>query len=93
MPFPCFSYPADVPPGIRNPDAGQPGLRAPRLMPFACFSYPADVPRSMPLPCFSYPTTICFRYPPDVPPGIGNRDAAQPGLRDPRRMPYTCFRY
>ncbi len=39
----------------------------------------------MPFPCFSYPA--------DVLPGITNRDAAQPGLRDPRRMPYTCFRY
>ena len=23
----------------------------------------------------------------------GNRDAAEPSLRDPRRMPHTCFRY
>jgi hypothetical protein len=45
MPFPCFSYTADMPPGIRNP----------RTMPHACFSYLAEVPRSMPFSCFSYP--------------------------------------
>jgi len=35
----------------------------------------------------------CFSYPADVPPPIGNRDAARtvpPGLR---RMPSTCFSY
>jgi hypothetical protein len=35
----------------------------------------------------------CFSYPADVPPGTGNRNAAQPNLRDPRRMPYPCFSY
>jgi hypothetical protein len=89
MPNPCFSYPADVPPGIRNGDAS---LRAPRRMPYSCFSYPiacfsnpADVPRGMPYSCFSCPA--------DVPQGVGTRSAprsAPPGLR---RMPGSCFNY
>jgi hypothetical protein len=33
----------------------------------------------------------CFSYPDNSPAGTGNRDAAEPGLRDPRRMPHTCF--
>jgi hypothetical protein len=39
------------------------------------------------------PTGPCFSYPSDVPPGTGTRNAAQPGLRDPRRMPFSCFSY
>jgi hypothetical protein len=76
--WPCFSYPADLPPSVAVP-----GLRR---MPYPCFSYPAmcfsypgnvtpdtrirDVAQpasphagSMPgYPCFSYPGTPCFRY-------------------------------
>ncbi len=73
-------------------------------MPFMCFSYPPDSQnpsaarsapdglRRMPFSCFSYPL-MCFSYPDDVPAGTGNRDTAEPSLRDPRRMPHTCFRY
>jgi hypothetical protein len=40
-------------------------------------------------------TSSCFSNPPDVPPGIGNRDAVQPAPPGPRRMHTgsTCFRY
>ena len=53
-------------------------------------------------------TTSCFSNPPDVPPGIGNRDAAQPAQSgwlhcfsypgdvppSPRQMTVShCFRY
>jgi len=81
MPWTCFSYPAGVP-GTGTRGAAQPAPPGLRRMPQSCFSYPADVPRSMPLPCFSYPA--------DVPPGIRNGNAA---LRDPCRMPYSCFSY
>ena len=30
---------------------------------------------------------MCFSYPPDIRPGIGNRNIAQPDLRNPRMMP------
>jgi hypothetical protein len=69
MPWTCFDYPADVPPGARMPTTlcfGYPGDR-PRTMPAGCcFSYLADVPpgdsaepdlgdpRKMPYMCFSY---------------------------------------
>jgi hypothetical protein len=36
---------------------------------------------------------MCFSYPPDMRPGIGNRNIAQPDLRNPRMMPIMCFRY
>jgi hypothetical protein len=36
---------------------------------------------------------MCFSYPDDVPAGTRNPDTAEPSLRDPRRMPHTCFRY
>jgi hypothetical protein len=57
MPATCFSYPADVPPGISNRGAAQPappGLR--KMTTTCCFSYPADVPgaRGMPSACFIY---------------------------------------
>jgi hypothetical protein len=77
MPQMCFSYPSDVPPGVKSRNAARsapPGLRR---MPYSCFSYPI----------------ICFSYPDDMPTGTGNRDAVEPSLRDPRRTPYTCFRY
>jgi hypothetical protein len=78
MPNPCFSYPADVPPGISNRGAAQPappGLR--RMTYTACFSYLGDMP---PTPRrMTYST--CFRYPGNVPQG-------------PRRMAFgTCFKY
>jgi hypothetical protein len=46
MPNICFSYPADVPPSLREP----------RKMPIgSCFSYSGDMPRAMPITsCFSY---------------------------------------
>ncbi len=64
MPWSCFTYPADAPPGTKNPGGVQPGLRG---MPNTiCFSYSADVPlgdgvrpdlddpRTMPSMCFRY---------------------------------------
>ena len=78
MPFPCFSYPADLPPNVTSRGAAQRVPRGPGREP----GYP----------CFSYPL-ICFSYPDDVPPGTGNRDGAQPGSPELRRMPYPCFRY
>jgi hypothetical protein len=36
---------------------------------------------------------MCFSYQPDLPPGIGTHAAAPPALRDPRRMPFSCFAY
>ena len=102
MPNACFSYPADVPPGTRNRNAAQAALRDLRKMPYPCFSYPSDVPpggrtrsAAQPTPpgLRGMVTSCCFSYPPAVPPGIGNRDAAaQPDLRDPRRVVFgTCF--
>jgi hypothetical protein len=85
MPAICFSYPADMRPGIGNRNIAQPNLWNPRMMPHTCFGYLADVPRSMPFACFSYPA--------DVPQGAGNRDAAQSDVPGLRRMPNTCFRY
>jgi len=92
MPYPCFSYPADMPQGIRNP----------RTMPHTCFSYLTEVPRSMPVPCFSYPAPRgsgrvpghpCFSYPDDIPLGNRNRGDAQPTSPEVRSVPYSCFRY
>ena len=39
--------------------------------------------------------SACFSYPADVPPGIGNRPAAQPTPPGLRRMTTnsTCFKY
>jgi hypothetical protein len=90
MPAMCFSYPADVPPGIRN---GNAALRDPRRMPYSCFSYPvscfsnpADMPRGMPVaPCFSYPA--------DMPTGVRTRSAPRPAPPGLRRMPGSCFNY
>jgi hypothetical protein len=61
MPHTCFSYPADVPPGITNLAAVQHSGW------LACFSYPGAVPpdignrdaaqsdlRRMPFACFRY---------------------------------------
>ena len=80
MPWSCFNYPADVPPGTRNPNAVQPGLRGmPNTL---CFSYPGHAPRSMPAGC-------CFSYSADVPLG----DGVESDLGDPLKMPFMCFRY
>jgi hypothetical protein len=84
MPYTCFSYSADLPPGTRARGAARPGLGDPLRMPNPCFSYPADVPRSMPYACFSYPIGAT--------PCAGNR-AAPPALPGLRRMPSMCFRY
>jgi hypothetical protein len=100
MPAICFSYEDDGSASTRNRDLAPPRLRDPRTMPHACFSYPADATqptppglRRMPLICFSYPI-MCFSYPGDLPPRTGNRDVAEPGPNDLRRMPNTlCFRY
>jgi hypothetical protein len=43
MPAMCFSYPADMRPGIGSRDIAQPDLRNPRRMPLSCLSYPANV--------------------------------------------------
>ena len=80
MPWTCFNYPADVPPGTRNPNAVQPGLRGmPNTL---CLSYPAHAPRSM-------PATYCFSYSADALLSEG----VQPDLDEPRTMPAICFRY
>jgi hypothetical protein len=39
----------------------------------------------MPVPCFSYPA--------NGPTGSEGRHVARPNLRDPRRMPHSCFGY
>jgi len=93
MPYTCFSYPADVAPGIGDRAVGPalPGLR--RMpdsqcfrYPATCFSDPADVPRGMPVaPCFSYPD--------DVQASVRTRSAARPALPGLRRMPSMCFNY
>jgi hypothetical protein len=83
---PCFSYPADLPPGSG------------RISGYPCFAYPSDIPqvvsspRRMPYSCFSYPLMF-FSYPADVAPGSGNCDTAQPTSLEVRSMPYPCFRY
>ena len=47
MPYTCFSFPAEMPPGAGNRDAARAALGDVRRMPFPCFSYP--------IMCFSYP--------------------------------------
>ena len=45
MPFPCFSYPADLPPNVTSRGAAQRVPRGPAREPgYPCFSYPDDVP-------------------------------------------------
>jgi hypothetical protein len=84
MPWTCYSYPPDLPPGNEDRGAARSGLRG---MPYkVCFRYQPEVPRSMPLMCFSYPV--------EAPPGSGNRNATPQVLDGLRRMPYSsCFRY
>jgi hypothetical protein len=69
MPFPCFSYPADLPPGAgkRDPQIGYPCFSYSKL----CFSYPADAPLGVRSPDAAQPPLpglrrmtygTCFRY-------------------------------
>ncbi len=75
---PCFSYPADAPPGNENGNASRRPRPGVRRMPVTCYGYP----------------NMCFSYPGDVPQGGGDRGVVQPSLSDVRRMPGgTCFRY
>ena len=76
MPYPCFSYPADVQPGARKRDAGQASPRDPQIgyLCFSysklCFSYPSDASLGVrnrdaaqpPLPGLRRRPNICFRY-------------------------------
>jgi hypothetical protein len=73
MPWTCFSYSPDVPPGPGELGAVQPTLLGTRRMPLTCYSYPLS----------------CFSYPDDMPSAIGNREAAQAVLPGLRRMPYS----
>ena len=77
MPFPCFSYPADLPPGAGKRDAEQASPRDPQIG-YPCFSYSKL--------CFSYPpdAPLGVRNPDAVQPPL-------PGLR--RMTYGTCFRY
>jgi len=36
---------------------------------------------------------LCFSFPVDAPPGNGPRHAVPPALRDPLKMPYSCYSY
>lgn len=65
MPYTCFSFPADVPPGSGTSEAARSGLGDQRRMPWSCYSYPA----------------MCFSYPDDMPPGGNFGDAAPAGPR------------
>jgi hypothetical protein len=98
MPATCFSYQADVPPGIGNRNAAQPALPGLGGIGYPCFSYPSGPCFSYPSgPCFSYPANVprrmplsCFSYSAEVPPGARNRNTV-PGQR---RMPVLpCFSY
>jgi hypothetical protein len=76
MPFPCFSYPADVQPGAGKRDAGQASPRGPQIgypcfsYSKLCFSYPPDAPLGVrnpdaaqpPLPGLRRMPYPCFRY-------------------------------
>jgi hypothetical protein len=78
MPFTCYSYPADMPPGGANKGPVRAARRGLREMPHSCYSYP--------LICFSYPDVASH-----VIQDRAAAPAAPPGLR---RMPNTtCFRY
>jgi len=44
MPWSCFSYPADAPPGIGNRHATRPAPPGLRQMPGTCFSYSVPAP-------------------------------------------------
>jgi hypothetical protein len=73
MPWTCFDYPADVPPGNKSNNAARgvpPGLR--KMPATECFSYPGDVTpdtkiRDVARPASrhagSKPGYPCFSYP------------------------------
>ena len=69
MPYPCFSYPADVPPGAGKRDAGQASPRDPQIG-YPCFNYPSDAPIGVrnryavqaPLPGLRRMPHMCFLY-------------------------------
>jgi hypothetical protein len=67
MPSTCFSYPADVPPGVPDPSGGKAASPRPRLMTSTtCFRYHAGtdlggMPSARPGPRRMTNTT-CFRY-------------------------------
>lgn len=66
MPYTCFSFPAEMPPGTGNRDAARAALGDVRRMPFPCFSYPL----------------MCFSYPPETLIGNGGAAQPEPdGLR------------
>jgi len=84
MPYPCFSYPADVPPGTRTRAAvqsAQCGL-------LSCFSYPAEVPPGTRTRAAAQSAQCgylhCFSYP---------ADTVQPTAPELHTMPHSCFRY
>ncbi len=70
MPYPCFSYPADLPPGAGKRDAAHASPRDPQIG-YPCFSYPSDAPlgvrnpdaAQVPLPGLRRMVFgTCFRY-------------------------------
>jgi hypothetical protein len=74
MPWTCFSYPADVPPGIGRRDVTQSDPSGPsgphRMVTTHCFSYPADLSpvtatngaaEAAP-PCPRRTNSTCFSY-------------------------------
>jgi hypothetical protein len=65
MPFTCYSYPADMPPGGANKGTVRAARRGLREMPYSCYSYPI----------------MCFSYPGDAPWSIPSQDAVLPALR------------
>jgi hypothetical protein len=77
MPFPCYSYAADVPSAGSSRNAAPRARPGVRQMPFACFRYQAEAPPSKPYSCYSYPM-MCFSYPSGV--------RQMPGTS-------SCFRY
>jgi len=77
----CFSYSADLPPSVTSHRAAQRAPRGSGSMPgYPCFAYPSDIPQAV-------------SSPRRMPLGDGNRDGAQPGSPELRRMPHPCFRY
>ena len=76
MPYPCFSYPVDVPPGAGKRDAAQASPRDPQIgypcfsYPQMCFGYPSDAPlgarnrdaAQATLPGLRRMPGMCFRY-------------------------------
>ena len=51
MPFPCFSYSADLPPNVASRRVAQRAPRGPGSMPgYPCFVYPSDIPHAVSSP-------------------------------------------